>query len=156
MKKYAFYGLLVTILALAAVAPAWAGPNAQTTPTAPTVPTVPTVPPRGRIVIPMMWLLTRGEPGDWAPCILLSPLYPSAERQNALCFNDPDWVGFYDPTWVADASPCHGPVYENDVWVCDGPLGRWKGIRKSLPELMEVYTAHAAWLPVDLWKFYHR
>jgi hypothetical protein len=152
MKKYLFYGLLFVILTLAAAGPAWARADAQGT--IPTVPTVPTVPPRGRIVIPNMWLLTRGEPGDWAPCLLLSPLYPSPERQNALCFNDPDWVGFYDPGWVADASPCHGPVYENDVWVCDGPLGRWNGIRKSLPELMQVYAEHAASLPVDLWKYY--
>jgi hypothetical protein len=149
MKKVLFIGLLFVILVLAAVGPAWAGAIG------PTIPTVPAAP-HARVMIPNMWLLTRGDPGNWPPCILLSPLYPSPERQSALCFNDPAWTGFYDPAWVADASPCHGPVYENDVWVCDGMLERWKGIRKSLPELMQIYAEHASWLPVDLWKYYHR
>jgi hypothetical protein len=54
-----------------------------------------------------MYLLTAGD----SACILMSDTFPSVERQNALCFPGTDWV--------AEASPCSGPVYSNDYWVCD-------------------------------------
>lgn len=90
-------------------------------------------------VIPMMWLLTRGEPGDWPPCILISETHPSVERQQALCFSDQEtWepLGFYDPTWTADNAPCAGPVYSSSSnfgsWVCDGQMRMYHGARLPL------------------------
>lgn len=148
MKKYLFYGLLFVILTLAAVGPAWAGDKSATIPTVPTTPS--------QVAVPNMWLLTRGQPGDWPPCMIISPLYPGAERQSALCFNDPDWTGFYDPNWVADASPCHGPIYVNDHWVCDEVMKEWHGARKSLHELQQIFGQHLETLPLGLWKYYQQ
>lgn len=90
-------------------------------------------------VIPMMWLLTRGAPGDWPPCILISETPPSRERQMALCFsNQAVWepLGYYDPNWVADNAPCAGPVSKSSdhrgSWVCDGVMHTYHGARLPL------------------------
>lgn len=148
MKKFLLMGSLLAILTLATFGSAWADVSK-----APTIPTIPEAP-GTEVVVPNMWLLTRGEPGDWPPCMILSPLYPAPERQSALCFNDSEWTGFYDPDWVADRSPCHGPIYSNDHWVCDSVMREWGGARKSLQELRETFGEHLNTLPVDLWKYY--
>ncbi len=91
------------------------------------------------VVIPMMWLLTRGAPGESPPCILISETHPSRERQMALCFsNQAVWepLGFYDPAWVADNAPCAGPVSKSSdnrgSWVCDGAMHTYNGARLPL------------------------
>jgi hypothetical protein len=72
-----------------------------------------------------MYLLTAGD----SACILMSDTFPSVERQKALCFPGADWV--------AEASPCSGPVYSNDYWVCDSfgyerlPLKALRQIHKN-------------------------
>jgi len=74
-----------------------------------------------------MYLLT----GAGKSCVLLSETPPSVESQKRLCFPG--------EAWVAEQTPCAGPIYENDVWVCD-PYGY---PRLPLEDLKKVHERHA-------------
>jgi hypothetical protein len=109
-----------------------------------------------KVVIPNMYLLTRGDPGEWPPCFLISETYPSVDRQSALCFSDEEFwgpLGFYDPDWVADSEDnCAEPVYFDGIknygeWGCDGLMQQYHGVRLPLysedgNNLWEVYLTH--------------
>jgi hypothetical protein len=74
-----------------------------------------------------MYLLTGG--GKF--CVLISETPPSIERQKQLCFPGEDWV--------AEQVPCAGPIYDDDVWVCDS----FGYPRLGLEGLKKIYERHA-------------
>lgn len=106
----------------------------------------PPLPDRWKVVIPEMWLLTKGTPTDGSVCILIAESHPSTYYQSLLCYPETD------PTWVADSAPCAEPVSFNGsddfgTWGCDGLLETWDSYRLPLyredgNDLWHVYEGH--------------